>query len=163
MIGKTKYIAQREGIIFILSAPSGTGKTTLIKGLRAIYPDIKLSVSFTTRARRAGEIHGRDYYFVRSTKFAAMKANGDFAEWAKVHDFFYARRADRWTNVFVTARTSFWTLTSRGRERSSASIPGRSRSFSCRLHGGSCSEGWPCEAPTARRQSVGDWSMPEVK
>jgi guanylate kinase len=90
MIGKTKYIAQREGIIFILSAPSGTGKTTLIKGLRAVYPDIKLSVSFTTRARRAGEIHGRDYYFVRSTKFAAMKAKGDFAEWATVHDFFYA-------------------------------------------------------------------------
>ena len=90
MIGKTKYIAQREGIIFILSAPSGTGKTTLVKGLRAVYPDIKLSVSFTTRARRAGEIHGRDYYFVRSTKFAAMKAKGDFAEWAKVHDFFYA-------------------------------------------------------------------------
>lgn len=90
MIGKTKYIAQREGIIFILSAPSGTGKTTLIKGLRAVYPDIKLSVSFTTRARRAGEIHGGDYYFVRSTKFAAMKAKGDFAEWAKVHDFFYA-------------------------------------------------------------------------
>ena len=90
MIGKTKYIAQREGIIFILSAPSGTGKTTLIKGLRAVYPDIRLSVSFTTRARRAGEIHGRDYYFVRSTKFAAMKAKGDFAEWAKVHDFFYA-------------------------------------------------------------------------
>jgi len=90
MIGKTKYIAQREGIIFILSAPSGTGKTTLIKGLRAVYPDIKLSVSFTTRARRAGEIHGCDYYFVRSTKFAAMKAKGDFAEWAKVHDFFYA-------------------------------------------------------------------------
>ena len=90
MIRKTKHITQREGIIFILSAPSGTGKTTLIKGLRAIYPEIRLSVSFTTRARRAGEIHGRDYYFVKSAKFAAMKAKGDFAEWAKVHDFFYA-------------------------------------------------------------------------
>jgi guanylate kinase len=90
MIGKTEHMTQREGIIFILSAPSGTGKTTLVKGLRAIYPDIRLSVSFTTRARRAGEIHGRDYYFVRSTTFAAMKAHGDFAEWAKVHDFFYA-------------------------------------------------------------------------
>jgi guanylate kinase len=90
MIGKTNYITRREGIIFILSAPSGTGKTTLIKGLRAVYPDIQLSVSFTTRTRRPGEIHGRDYYFVKSTKFAAMKANSDFAEWAKVHDFFYA-------------------------------------------------------------------------
>lgn len=90
MIAKTKYITQREGIIFILSAPSGTGKTTLVKGLRSIYPDIRLSVSFTTRARRAGEISGRDYYFVRSAKFAAMKVKGDFAEWAQVHDFFYA-------------------------------------------------------------------------
>jgi guanylate kinase len=90
MIGKTKHITQREGIIFILSAPSGTGKTTLIKGLRAVYPEIRLSVSVTTRTRRAGEIHGRDYYFIRSKKFAAMKAHGDFAEWAKVHDFFYA-------------------------------------------------------------------------
>ena len=90
MIAQNETLTQREGIIFILSAPSGTGKTTLIKGLRAIYPEIRLSVSFTTRARRAGEIHGRDYYFVRSTKFAAMKAHGDFAEWAKVHDFFYA-------------------------------------------------------------------------
>jgi guanylate kinase len=90
MIAKTKHITQREGIIFILSAPSGTGKTTLVKGLRAIYPDIRLSVSFTTRARRQGEIHGRDYYFVKSQKFAAMNANGDFAEWARVHDFFYA-------------------------------------------------------------------------
>jgi guanylate kinase len=90
MITKTKYITQREGIVFILSAPSGTGKTTVIKGLQTVYPDIQLSISFTTRTRRAGEIHGRDYYFVQSPKFAAMKANGDFAEWAKVHDFFYA-------------------------------------------------------------------------
>src|SRR2546430_15456062 len=90
MIDRTKYITQREGIIFILSAPSGTGKTTVIKGLQTVYPDIKLSISFTTRTRRAGEIHGRDYYFVKSTKFAAMKANGDFAEGAEVHDFFLA-------------------------------------------------------------------------
>jgi guanylate kinase len=90
MIAKTRRIAQREGIILILSAPSGTGKTTLVKGLRAIYPDLRLSVSFTTRKRRAGEIPGRDYNFVRSPEFAAMKLKGDFAEWAKVHDFFYA-------------------------------------------------------------------------
>jgi guanylate kinase len=90
MIRKTKHLTQREGIIFILSAPSGTGKTTLVKGLRAIYPEIELSVSSTTRARREGEVNGRDYYFVNAAKFAAMKAKGDFAEWAKVHGFFYA-------------------------------------------------------------------------
>src|SRR5262244_1466333 len=85
-----KYLTRREGIVFILSAPSGTGKTTLVKGLRAIYPEIDLSVSSTTRARREGEVHGRDYYFVSAEKFAGMKANGEFAEWAKVHGFFYA-------------------------------------------------------------------------
>jgi len=86
---KTTSLTWRQGIIFILSAPSGTGKTTLIKRLRAIYPEIRLSISFTTRGRRQGEIGGHDYHFVTSAKFAAMKAKGEFAEWAKVHDFFY--------------------------------------------------------------------------
>jgi guanylate kinase len=89
MMRKTTSLTWRQGIIFILSAPSGTGKTTLIKRLRAIYPEIRLSISFTTRARRQGEIGGHDYHFVTPAKFAAMKAKGEFAEWAKVHDFFY--------------------------------------------------------------------------
>jgi guanylate kinase len=89
MTRKSTELIRREGIIFILSAPSGTGKTTLIKGLRAAYPELRLSISCTTRERRQGEMHGRDYYFVGLTKFAAMKAKGDFAEWAKVHDFLY--------------------------------------------------------------------------
>lgn len=89
MTGKPTELIRREGIIFILSAPSGTGKTTLIKGLRAAYPELRLSISCTTRERRPGEMHGRDYYFVGMKKFAAMKAKGDFAEWAKVHDFLY--------------------------------------------------------------------------
>jgi guanylate kinase len=89
MTGKGTELIRREGIIFILSAPSGTGKTTLIKGLRAAYPELRLSISCTTRGRRQGEMHGRDYYFVGLPKFAAMRAKGDFAEWAKVHDFLY--------------------------------------------------------------------------
>jgi guanylate kinase len=89
MARKTTDLTRREGIIFILSAPSGTGKTTLIKGLRAAYPELRLSVSCTTRGRRQGEVHGRDYYFLESKKFAVLKAKGEFAEWAKVHDFFY--------------------------------------------------------------------------
>ena len=89
MMRKTTSLTWRQGIIFILSAPSGTGKTTLIKRLRAIYPEIRLSISFTTRGRRQGEIGGHDYHFVTPAKFAAMRAKGEFAEWAKVHDFFY--------------------------------------------------------------------------
>jgi guanylate kinase len=81
--------AKRRGIIFILSAPSGAGKTTLTNGLREQYPDIKLSVSCTTRARRNGEVDRRDYYFISEERFAAMRARGEFAEWAQVHDHFY--------------------------------------------------------------------------
>lgn len=80
---------KREGIIFILSAPSGAGKTTLINGLLKIFPEITLSVSYTTRPRRRGEIHGRDYFFVLENKFAEKRAHGDFVEWAKVHGSFY--------------------------------------------------------------------------
>jgi guanylate kinase len=81
--------AERRGIIFILSAPSGAGKTTLTKGLRARCPDIKLSVSCTTRARRRGEVNGRHYRFVSNDRFVAMRARGEFAEWAEVHGFLY--------------------------------------------------------------------------
>jgi guanylate kinase len=81
--------AKRSGIIFILSAPSGAGKTTLTNGLREHYPEIKLSVSCTTRARRNGEVDGRDYRFISEERFAAMREKGEFAEWAKVHDHFY--------------------------------------------------------------------------
>jgi guanylate kinase len=82
-------VSKRQGIIFIISAPSGAGKTTLIAGLRAVYPDLKLSISYTTRAQRDGEVNGRDYHFITPRQFALMKARGEFAEWAKVHDFLY--------------------------------------------------------------------------
>ena len=80
---------KRQGIIFILSAPSGAGKTTLYNQLREIYPEIKLSVSCTTRLRRPGEVNGRDYRFLSEQQFELMRARGEFAEWAKVHDFLY--------------------------------------------------------------------------
>jgi guanylate kinase len=81
--------SKREGIILILSAPSGTGKTTLINGLLGVFPELRLSVSYTTRKRRGDEVAGKDYHFVTARRFAAMQAGGDFAEWAKVHDFLY--------------------------------------------------------------------------
>ncbi|HXG53400.1 MAG TPA: guanylate kinase [candidate division Zixibacteria bacterium] len=79
----------REGIVFIVSAPSGTGKSTVIGKLLSLLPDIRLSVSCTTRARRGSEVDGREYHFVTPRQFAAMRARGAFAEWAKVHGFFY--------------------------------------------------------------------------
>jgi guanylate kinase len=84
-----RVINKRQGIVFILSAPSGTGKTTVISGLLERFPEISLSVSYTTRAPRAGEVPGRDYHFTSRKIFSAMKARGEFAESASVHDFFY--------------------------------------------------------------------------
>jgi guanylate kinase len=86
---EANIINKRQGIIFILSAPSGTGKTTVISGLLERFPEIDLSVSYTTRAPRPGEVPGRDYHFTSRRKFMAMKAKGEFAEAASVHDFFY--------------------------------------------------------------------------
>jgi guanylate kinase len=86
---QAKPLVKRKGIIFILSAPSGTGKTTLYNGLRKLHPEIRLSVSCTTRARRPGEVSGRDYYFLTEREFSRRQARGEFAEWAKVHDYYY--------------------------------------------------------------------------
>jgi guanylate kinase len=82
-------LGERDGVIFIVSAPSGAGKTTLIKRLLSIFPEMRLSVSYTTRSRRAGEVAGRDYHFVSTPKFVSMRASGAFAEWAKVHGSLY--------------------------------------------------------------------------
>jgi guanylate kinase len=89
MTRNRQRLSRRRGIIFILSAPSGAGKTTLINGLRSVYPEIELSVSCTTRALRHGEVDGRDYRFVTRRQFDTMLAKGKFVEWAKVHNYLY--------------------------------------------------------------------------
>ena len=77
------------GTLFIVAAPSGAGKTTLVSGLLAQDSGVKLSVSYTTRAPRAGEVHGQDYHFVDVATFKAMAGRGEFLEWAEVHGNYY--------------------------------------------------------------------------
>ncbi|NIQ96565.1 MAG: guanylate kinase [Desulfuromonadales bacterium] len=77
---------KREGIVFIISAPSGAGKTSLCKEIIDIFPDLGHSISYTTRPRRSGEVDGKDYHFVSSETFRRMIDEGAFAEWAEVHD-----------------------------------------------------------------------------
>ncbi len=71
--------------ILIVSGPSGCGKSTLIARLLAESPELRFSVSHTTRAPRPGEVDGRDYFFVGEERFARMAREGRFAEWARVH------------------------------------------------------------------------------
>jgi guanylate kinase len=80
---------ERRGLMFVLSSPSGAGKTTLSRMLIAENPDLKMSVSVTTRPIRPGEVDGRDYYFIDQKKFDAMVAKDELLEWANVFDNSY--------------------------------------------------------------------------
>ncbi|MCL2076012.1 MAG: guanylate kinase [Betaproteobacteria bacterium] len=78
-----------SGLLFIVSAPSGAGKTTLVRHLLRREPDISLSVSTTTRKPRTGEVDGRDYRFIDEASFRAQIKTGNFLEWANVHGNYY--------------------------------------------------------------------------
>ncbi|WP_018077857.1 guanylate kinase [Thiobacillus denitrificans] len=78
-----------NGVLYIVSAPSGAGKTSLVKALLKADPAIRLSVSYTTRVPRPGETDGRDYHFVSRERFEAMLAEGEFLEHAEVYGNFY--------------------------------------------------------------------------
>lgn len=77
------------GSLFVVSAPSGAGKTSLVKALRQTCPRLAVSVSHTTRAQRPGEEHGRDYFFISRDEFLRMIEAGEFLEHARVFDNYY--------------------------------------------------------------------------
>jgi guanylate kinase len=79
----------KRGILFVISAPSGAGKTTLCRNVLENMPDIKFSVSYTTRSPRQGEVDGVHYNFIDAEEFRGMIAGSEFIEWAEVHGNFY--------------------------------------------------------------------------
>ncbi len=85
----SKPPAKRRGLMFVVSSPSGAGKTTLCRRLIADHPDLALSISVTTRAPRPGEKDGREYHFVSRRVFTAMAAAEAFLESADVHGHWY--------------------------------------------------------------------------
>ena len=88
MIGGDLKVARR-GLMFILSSPSGAGKTTLADRLLSKDGEMVLSISATTRQRRPGEAHGKDYFFVSEDEFSRMRDNNEFMEWANVFGHYY--------------------------------------------------------------------------
>jgi guanylate kinase len=78
-----------KGILFIVSGPSGTGKTTIIKRILKEFPDIIYSVSATTRKKRSNEKNGEDYYFISDEEFEQKIKRDEFAEWEKFYDYYY--------------------------------------------------------------------------
>ena len=84
-----------RGNLFVVVAPSGAGKTSLVKALLEKEPNIRLSISYTTRKPREGEVNGRDYHFVDRPTFEKMIAQGDFLEYAAVYGNYYGT-SKRW-------------------------------------------------------------------
>lgn len=80
---------RRSGTLFLISAPSGAGKSSLVNALLQKMPDISLSISTTTRNPRKGEVNGREYHFVSVEEFLRMRENDEFLESAEVHGNYY--------------------------------------------------------------------------
>lgn len=87
----------RQGLLIVISGPSGVGKDTVLRRLFQLAPDLKYSVSFTTRPPRPGEVDGQSYSFVTEDAFRRLIEQREFLEWAKVYDHYYGtsrRRVD---------------------------------------------------------------------
>lgn len=91
--GRKGGTSPSHGILFIISAPSGAGKTTLCQALLHHFPDMLYSVSHTTRPPRPGETPGIDYHFISREEFLQLMDSGNWAEWAEVHGNFYGTSA----------------------------------------------------------------------
>ncbi len=78
-----------RGRLFVIAAPSGAGKTSLVRALMQRRPDLRFSISYTTRKQRPTEQHGHDYFFIDKSQFQRMIDNGEFLEHAQVFDNFY--------------------------------------------------------------------------
>ena len=86
----SKAAAKDRGRLFVISAPSGAGKTSLVRALMTREPGLRFSISCTTRKQRESEVDGHDYFFVKRDEFERMAAAGEFLEHAQVFDNFYA-------------------------------------------------------------------------
>jgi guanylate kinase len=91
-----------RGLLLVVSAPSGAGKTTLVRAVLKADPTIRLSISYTTREPRTGEINGKDYHFVSRDEFAAMSNRGEFLESAEVYGNLYGT-SETWIEREIAA------------------------------------------------------------
>ena len=143
---------QRRGKTFIISGPSGVGKSTVLKALFDQRTDLYFSISATTRAPRDGEVDGVHYHFIPAEEFRRMVEEDEFLEYAEYVGNFYGtpkKYVDRCHGR--TGGTSFWTSRSRAPTRSAPSGRRRCVSSSRPPHGWSWSAALPPVAPTRQR------------
>jgi guanylate kinase len=116
--------AARRGLLYILSSPSGAGKTTLARRLIAADAGIQMSVSVTTRKPRPGEADGKDYFFVDHKRFDVMRDNGELLEWAKVFDNYYGTPKSAVTDAIQNGKDVLFDIDWQGAQQLSEKMPG---------------------------------------
>jgi len=114
---------KRRGTLFVVSAPSGAGKTTLCRELRIRVPGLAYSMSVTTRAPRPGELNGVDFEFVNEERFRTMIVAGEFAEHAVVHGHLYGTRASTLEHALAAGTDILLDIDTQGAAKLKAHAP----------------------------------------
>jgi guanylate kinase len=114
---------QPHGRLYVVSAPSGAGKTSLVKALMQREPELRFSVSYTTRASRANEVEGRDYHFVTTAEFQRMAERGEFLEHAQVFDNFYGTARSTVREALTAGKLLLLEIDWQGARQVRASMP----------------------------------------
>ena len=115
---------KHRGILFVVSSPSGAGKTTLCTRLRGEFEQLRFSVSYTTRAPRPGEVNGREYHFVDNAVFTEMVAADEFAEYALVHGNTYGTSATLVSEALASGVDLLFDIDYQGGRQLKAKFPG---------------------------------------
>ena len=113
-----------SGIVFIISAPSGSGKSTLTAELRKIVPGLELSISYTTRAPRGSEQHGREYFFISRDEFEKMISEGQFLEYAEVFGNYYGTARSFLREAFARGNDLILDIDVQGKAQVKKKLPG---------------------------------------
>ncbi|MGQ0527731.1 MAG: guanylate kinase [Alphaproteobacteria bacterium] len=108
---------QRRGLMYVMSSPSGAGKTTITRALLESNTDVTISISATTRPRRAGEVHGHDYFFLSEKQFAEMIENNELLEYAKVFDHYYGTPKKPVEEALVSGRDVLFDIDWQGTQK----------------------------------------------
>jgi guanylate kinase len=111
------------GEIFVVTAPSGTGKTTLLKALLAADPGLRFSISYTTRQPRPGEVSGRDYFFVSPDEFCQLRDSGSLAEWVEQFGYGYGTSKEWISQALESGQDLVFDLDTRGARALKESFP----------------------------------------
>ena len=114
---------RRVGHLFVISAPSGAGKTSLISALVESDPSLQVSISHTTRPRRKAEVDGVHYHFVRAATFDAMCRAGDFLEWAVVYGYRYGTAHAKVGEALIAGRDVILEIDWQGAQQVCRSLP----------------------------------------